>query len=163
MEDNHCQKLHLQRENKLAMTAGISELHDGSPERADGNNTWPNLSDGRRSVDVQELGGQGRDKAKVGKQQRPVRIHSCVTFSSSLSLCSFVFLSALHATLQSWFSYAASFLPAPPLLSASLFWLSGLWGSLGQTELSLDVITASQTEGEETARKEHGKPGASQP
>lgn len=101
MQDNHCQKLHLQRENKRAVTAAISELHDGSPEHAGGNNTWSNVSEGRRSVDVQELGGRGRDKAKVGKQQRPVRNHSCVTFSASLSFCSFVFLPALDATLQS--------------------------------------------------------------
>lgn len=101
MQDNRCQKLHLQRGNKLAVTAGISELHDGSPEPAGGKNTWSHPSEGRRSVDVQENGGGGRDEAKVGKQQRPVRNHSCVTFYASLSVCSFVFLSALPALLQS--------------------------------------------------------------
>lgn len=57
-------KLHLQRGNKLAVTAGISELHDGSPEPAGGKNTWSHPSEGRRSVDVQENGGGGEMKQR---------------------------------------------------------------------------------------------------
>lgn len=137
MQDNRCQKLHPQWGNKLAVTAGISELRDGSPGPTGGKNTWSHSSEREKVRGRTGEGGWwggGEMKRRWGKQQRPVRSPSCVTFS------------ALPALLQSGFSYAASFLPAPPLLSASLFRLSGLRGSSGQTELSPDVITASQTE-----------------
>lgn len=64
MQDNRCQKLHPQWGNKLAVTAGISELRDGSPGPAGGKNTWSHPSEREKVRGRTGEGGGGEMKRR---------------------------------------------------------------------------------------------------